>query len=76
MLARYMFAEYREHGVVIPAGTLIVWKTSGQGSRLALLGLYHCPRTLLSELTALEGSRKFDVTFSAGHETFLIPHRE
>lgn len=76
VLARYMFTEYGEYGVTIPAGTLIVWKTSGQGARLALVGLYHCPRTLLRELTALQGSRKFDVTFGARGETFLIPHRE
>ncbi|KAF6767334.1 hypothetical protein PSEUBRA_004049 [Kalmanozyma brasiliensis GHG001] len=75
VLVRYLSVEFEGHGVKIPPNTLIVWKTSGQGSRLAFVGLYHCPKALMAEFRRLPGSRKFDVSSLLG-QIDLVPRYE
>ena len=54
--------QYRSF--VLPQGTMSVWKTSDNGSRLALLGLYHCPLVFFEKtFLSLPAVEKFQVRF-------------
>ena len=54
--------------------TLSVWKTSGQGSRLAFLGLYHCPRDFFHRvILELPHTVRFQIVAGGTGSKFLLP---
>ena len=54
--------------------TLSVWKTSRQGSRLAFLGLYHCPRDFFHRvILELPHTVRFQIVAGGTGSKFLLP---
>lgn len=74
VLIRYTYDAFAIEGVRIPETSLMVWMTSDRGSRLAFLGIFHCPRALFQRLKRRPNTQKLQVTrFLDTEGTFLIP---
>ncbi|SJX61322.1 uncharacterized protein SRS1_10315 [Sporisorium reilianum f. sp. reilianum] len=73
VLVRYFSDDIRSEQLGIRENSIAVFQSSNKGSRLAFLGIYHCPRQQYDKMVRLERTQPLKVQRSDVTGIFLTP---